>query len=56
MKIKKVKVELARVKEERKNIREFSIFGDNNWEGMDIEIEYLERPGPVPAACSYNQV
>lgn len=41
MKIKKAKIMLNELREERKTIREFSIFGTENWVTLDKEIELI---------------
>lgn len=39
---KEIKEKIAELREERNNIREFSLFGDNNWKILDLMIEVLE--------------
>jgi len=47
MKTKATKEQIAKVlegvKKERNILPEYSMFGDNNWEGMDKRIRLLER-------------
>ena len=40
---KKVKAKLEKLKRERKTIKQYSIFGDDNWKRLDVQIEILER-------------
>ena len=39
---KEIKEKIKEVSEERKTIREFSVFGDPNWKTMDAELEILK--------------
>lgn len=41
--VKKLEKDLKEKKKERTTLPEYSFFGDNNWEQLDIEIEYLEK-------------
>lgn len=40
---KELQKKLIEIKNERKTIRQFSMFGKDNWSGMDNEIDWLER-------------
>lgn len=40
---KQIKTQIRHLQDERKSIRQFSMFGDNNWEKLDSEIEFLQK-------------
>ena len=40
--VKEIKNKIKKIKAERKTIRQFSMFGDNNWGTMDKQVEILE--------------
>jgi len=40
---KEIKNKLTRIEKERKTIRQYSMFGDNNWGTMDKQIEVLRN-------------
>ena len=43
IKKKLIEEKLKELKKERGTIREFSVFGDNNWGTLDKEIEILQK-------------
>lgn len=40
---RQIKSEITRLKKERKTIKEYSIFGNNNWECIDEQVEFLQK-------------
>lgn len=50
VKVKKLKEMLKTLQEERKTIPQYTFFGEENWEDMDLEIGLLERAVKDPTA------